>query len=121
MMTDTAPRRFGLGEPFRPAQAAEAGTIIVMPAAPFGQRAVFATRTPCCQRNAQVSAVSWGAAGAPHTCADCGWKWTVYLALNGQRIADPPRDARHPAIAADQAEWVSRGFGREPGRANRRW
>lgn len=124
MTTETiipAPRRIGIGEPFRPAQAAGAGTIIVREAAPYGTRAVFATQTPCCSRNAQVNAVAWGAMGAPHTCADCGWKWYVYLALDGQRIPDPPRDARHPDISADQAEWESRGFGREPRRARRRW
>jgi hypothetical protein len=127
MQTDAitaAPLRIGLGQPFRPAQAAGAGTIIVREAAPFGQRAVFATQTPCCGRNAQINAVAWGAAGAPHTCADCGWKWTVYLARDGERIGDPPRDARHGndhAVRANQAEWESRGFGREPRRARRRW
>lgn len=122
--TTTAPRRFGIGEPFRPSQAAAAGTVIVREAAPFGQRAVFVTTTPCCQRNAQIDAVRWGAAGAPHICADCGWKWYVYLALDGERIGDPPRDARHGndhAVRANQAEWESRGHGREPQRAGRRW
>ena len=125
MTTETitpAPPRIGIGEPFRPAQAAGAGTIIVREAVPFGTRAVFATKTPCCGEPARVDAVKWGSAGFPHICRACGWCWLVFLADEaGQRIGDVTPGTVHPRIGADRAEWVSRGFGREPGRARRRW
>lgn len=125
MTTETTvpvPARFGFGARFDPAAAAVAGTVFVRPAAVYGFRAVFATQTPCCREAARIDAAKWGADGFPHICRACGWCWLVFLADEaGQRTGDLKPGTWHPRIAADRAEWVSRGFGREPRRARRRW
>jgi hypothetical protein len=107
------PHRFELGERYRASQASLRGTIVVRTAEPYGFGARFTTTSPCCRAVSRIDAVdaSWGDTGTFVTCSGCGWKWTVHLALDGTRLPRIPGDAAHPHIKANQAEWVSRGFG----------
>jgi hypothetical protein len=119
MTTAEGPRRFELGEEYRSGQLAPRGTTVVRPATPWGQRACFATSTPCCNAGVRVNAASLaappGEAAWEHvTCRGCKWKWKVYLAWGAQRLATVDRDARHPGIRCDRAEWESRGHGTRP-------
>jgi hypothetical protein len=114
-MATAEPRRFGLGERYQHSSLAPRGTIVVKAAKPWGYDAMFATITPCCHLAARVNAAIWAGTGAPYTCRGCGWKWEVFLAQDGTRLQPGlPRDARHPHIKANQAEWVSRGYGTRP-------
>lgn len=113
---EPAPRRFGLGEPYRASQTAPGGTIVVKYATPWGFGAMFATVTPCCNISARVNAELWAGTGAPYTCRRCGWKWEVFLARGAVRLEQLPRGTRHPRIRADRAEWVSTGHGTRPRR-----
>lgn len=121
MSTPSLPPRFGLGEPYSPSSLGQAGTIVVRPAAPYGFDAMFTTDTPCCHATVRVDAVSATIRavgrqpiGVPRACRGCGRKWYVLLAFDGRRLDPLPRGTTHPGIEADQAEWVSRGFGTRP-------
>lgn len=109
------PRRFELGEPFRASQTSPEGTIIVRRAIAYGYGAKFRSPSPCCARGSLIDAALWAGTGQHVTCNGCGWKWDVYLAApDGIRLPQQARDAAHPQIHCDRAEWVSRGFGKRP-------
>jgi hypothetical protein len=121
-MTDTtAPLRFEIGEQFSLSRASRRGTVIVRQATPYGFGARFRTTSPCCGRGSLIDAAMTAGtpAGELVTCRGCGWKWATYLALDGERLPELPRDAIHPHIRCNQAEWVSRGFGTRPYRKRR--
>lgn len=105
-------RRFELNEPYRNIWLGPKGTTVVRPAKAWGYDAFFETPSPCCGRFSRICAVTWAGIGSDVTCRGCGWKWHVYLAgPDGKRLESLPRNAGHPHIRADRAEWVSSGWG----------
>lgn len=121
-----APRRFEIGERYRPAQMATSGTVIVRDAWAYGYGDLFAAETPCCRTAVRVSATdaTWRgqlsqAPGAARTCRGCGWKWYVHLAVDGRRLAPVPEGTRNLDIDANQAEFTSRGRRTRPYRRRR--
>lgn len=119
MTGTTGPRRFELGQAYRNSQVSPKGTIVVTRAGTWGSGAYFQTRTPCCSLPARIDAATWAGTGAPYVCRGCGWKWAVHLALGAERLGQVARDARHPHIKADRAEWESTGTGTRPHRRRR--
>lgn len=113
-MTQNTPRRFELLAPYQRSSLAPAGTVVVRYATAWGYGARFRTTSPCCYRASLIDAALWAGTGKHVTCTGCGWKWDVYLATGAGRLPQLPRDAAHPVISCDRAEWVSRGFGTRP-------
>lgn len=108
------PQRFELGETFRASQLPPRGTTVVRVAVVHGYGAKFRSPSPCCGRSSLIDAAWWGGTGQLVTCNGCKWKWEVFLALGATRLEQQPRDAAHPHIHADRAEWVSTGHGTRP-------
>lgn len=111
MGTTAQPLRYGLGEIPDSLKMGRKGTIVVRPAIAAGDADKFRTTSPCCEMGSLVSAAIFAGIGKLVTCRECGWKWDVWLSFSGKRLPLLDREARHPNIQCNEAEWVSKGYG----------